>query len=46
MIERDVGDDAEARLDHVGRIQTPAHADLKHNHIGPAPREIFKAHRG
>ena len=46
MIERDVSDDAEARVNHVGRIQTPAHADLKHNHVRPVPREILKAHRG
>ena len=46
MIEGDVGDDAEARFDHVGGIQTPAHADLKHNHVGPVASEIFKGHRG
>ena len=46
MIERDVGDDAEPRLHHVGRIQTPAHAHLQHHHVGTAPGEILKGHRG
>src|SRR5260370_8477578 len=46
MIERDGGDDGAARLPHVGRIQTPAHADLKHNHVGPAAGEMLKANRG
>ena len=46
MIERDIGDDADPRLDHVGRIQTPAHANFKHNHVGTAAGEILKGHRG
>ena len=46
MIERNVGDDAQARLHHVGGIQTPTHADLEHNHVGRVAREIFKGHRG
>ena len=45
MIERDVGDDAEPRLNHVGRVQTPAHSDLEHNHIWPAAGKILKGHR-
>ena len=46
MIERDIGNDAEARLNHVGRIQTPAHTNFKHNHVGPAAGEILKAYSG
>jgi hypothetical protein len=46
MIEGDVGDDAETRFNYVGRIQTAAHADLKHYHVRPGSGEMLKGHRG
>jgi hypothetical protein len=33
MIERDVGDDAYARVDNVGGVQAAAHADFEHGEI-------------
>src|SRR5450755_1324712 len=44
MIEGDVGDDAEARIDHVGCIQTSPHADFEDDDVGTAAGEIFEAH--
>src|SRR5208282_2792947 len=44
VIERDVGDDAEARFHDIGGIQAAAHAHFEHNHVGAAAREVFKAY--
>ena len=46
MIERDVGDDAEAWLDYVCGIETAAHADFEHDHVGTVAGEILEGHRG
>ncbi len=45
MIERNVGDDADPRLDHIGRIETSAHADFEHRDVDSLAREIFERDR-
>ena len=47
MVERDTGDDRyERSFYNICRIQTPAHADFKHNDIAPVQPEIEKGKRG
>jgi len=46
MVERDIGDDTESRLHHIGRIQPPAHADLEHRNSHFPARKVLKGDRG
>src|ERR1700682_3947051 len=46
MIERDVGDDADLRLNHISGVEPPAHADLEHRNIYFLSREVFKSDGG
>jgi hypothetical protein len=46
MIERYVGDDAQARLDYIGCIQAAAHPNFKHKYIRTAASKILEGHRG
>ena len=45
MVQRNIGDHANPRLDHIRSIQPSAHSDFKHRQIRPAAREILKRHR-
>ncbi len=45
MIQRNIRDDANPRLNHVGRIQTPAHANFKHRHVHLRPGEVLERNR-
>ena len=44
MIERNVGDHADPRFDHVGGIQPSAHADFEHGDIQLAGGEVLEGH--
>ena len=44
MIERNVGDDADLTLNHIGGIETSAHADFEHSDSHFLSREIFESH--
>ena len=43
MIERNVGDYADLRLNHIGGIETPTHTNLEHGDIYSLAREVFKS---
>ena len=45
MVERDIGDHADSRLDHVGGIQAPAHADFEHRDVHLPAREMLEGNR-
>src|SRR5581483_10071711 len=46
VVERDVGDDADARLDHVCRVETPTHTDLENSYVDLLTREMLEGHGG
>ena len=46
MVERDIGNHRDHRLDHIGRVQASAHADFEHRDLNPHAGEILEGHRG
>ena len=46
MVEGDVGNHADPRLDHVGSIETTAHAHFENGNLHLSLREIFECHGG
>ncbi|MPM63007.1 hypothetical protein SDC9_109885 [bioreactor metagenome] len=47
VIQTDIGDDGERRrIDHVGRVQLTAHANLQHDDICLTAQEVFKRDDG
>ena len=46
MIERDVGNHRDQRLDDVGRVQPAAHADFEHRNLDADAGEVFECHHG
>ena len=45
VIERDIGNHADSRFDHVGRIQSPAHAYFEDGDLHLLARKMFKCNR-
>src|SRR5262249_47168188 len=46
MIKRDISDDADERLNHIGRVQASSHAHFEHGDIEMLPAEKLKRHCG
>ena len=44
MVQRNIRNHAHPWLNHVGGIQSPAHAYFEHGQIDFPPRKIFKRH--
>ena len=44
MIERNIGDHTDPRLNHIGCIQASAHSHFEHSDLHFAGREIFKCY--
>ena len=46
MVERNISNHAEARFDHVGRVQSSTHADFKHCDFDFLAREVLEGNGG
>src|SRR2546421_12353922 len=46
VIERHIGDDADAEVEDVGGIETPTKADLTDEEIDAGPREVIQGSTG
>ena len=45
MIQRNIRNNADERLHHIGRIQPPAHPHFQHRKLNALPRKILKRNR-